>query len=202
MNSPRSRLWKLFPIYRREPPGRRPRCVLRRPLRSRRRAPGRPCPLPHSGRAGRGERRRAARAAALGLHCERGRTSSRRLPRWGNPTSSVVAVPRQHSSSATRPPSAADHHPLQPEPPIGIEPFALRVVKRERALFDVEYRRIAFGADSQRAQRRPADRARGRHGDRGRRVEAFIPSAPASRQAAGQRCAGRGGAPRWRCGPA
>jgi hypothetical protein len=50
------------------------------------------------------------------------------------------------------PPLAPYHHPAQPEPPIGGNRLALRILKLECALFDVEHRRIALAAGRERAQ--------------------------------------------------
>ena len=57
---------------------------------------------------------------------------------------------RSPLSGSPLPPIAAHDHSPQPESPIGGNAFPLRVVEREGALFDVEDRRIAFAADSQR----------------------------------------------------
>jgi hypothetical protein len=71
---------------------------------------------------------RAARGKVLGGQLATPAEIPARARRW---------IPRR-SFPAARPPFAPDYHPLQPEAPIGIEPFSLRVVKLERALFDVE----------------------------------------------------------------
>ncbi|MBK7469654.1 MAG: hypothetical protein IPI73_02445 [Betaproteobacteria bacterium] len=51
---------------------------------------------------------------------------------------------------AALPPHAPPTTSPQPESPVCGNAFPLRVVEREGALFDVEDRRIAFAADSQR----------------------------------------------------
>jgi hypothetical protein len=71
---------------------------------------------------------------------------------------------RLRVAARCRPPFTANHHSLEPKTPVGRKPLTLRVVKFERTSLDIDDRRIAFGANRQRAKRWASDRSRWRSG--------------------------------------